>query len=229
MKDVENGLGLKWLRRMVENEIWGIYEIKSLTIKQRRKYKRTASEISKELKNDPQNCKYVRNAVMEEVIKNCRGVKQCNDDITRVDKEKQIKNFRQLLAFKENKIFETKEYSVIKQIKKVFIRQKMTDQYKVDKYFIDLFFLDHKLGIEINENGHFYRYDIKKQEREETIKNKSIALIRINPDKEGFNIFIKIGEIQDFIYESGLKIGEKLKKNRIIEDLERSAKLIKMS
>ena len=119
MKNVENGLGLKWLRGMVENKICGIYEIKNLTKKQRRKYKRTASEISKELKNDPQSCKYVRNDEMEEVIKNCRGVKQCNDDITRVDKEKQGQNFRQLLGFKENEIFETKEYSIIKTIKKV--------------------------------------------------------------------------------------------------------------
>ena len=65
---------------MVENKICEIYEIESLTKKQRKKYKRTACEISKKLKNDPQNCKYVRNDVMEEVIKNCRGVKQCNDD-----------------------------------------------------------------------------------------------------------------------------------------------------
>ena len=140
MKDVENGLGLKWLRGMVENKTCGIYEIKNLTKKQRREYKRTTSEISKELKNDPQDYEYVRNDVMEAVIKNCRGVKQCNDDITRLDKEKQRNNFRQLLGFKENQIFETKEYSNVKQIKKVFKRQKIIDQYLVDKYFIDLFF-----------------------------------------------------------------------------------------
>ena len=81
MKDLENGLGLKWLRGIVENKICGIYEIKNLTKKQRRKYKRRASETSKELKNDAQNCKYVRNDVMEEVIENCRGVNQCNDGI----------------------------------------------------------------------------------------------------------------------------------------------------
>ena len=50
MKDVGNGLELKRLRGMVENKVCGIYEIKSQTKKQRRKYKRTASEISKELK-----------------------------------------------------------------------------------------------------------------------------------------------------------------------------------
>ena len=81
MKDVENGLGVKWLRVMVENNICGIYEIKSLSKKQRRRYKRTAIEISKELKNDPPNYEYVRNDVMEEVVKNCRGVKQCSDGI----------------------------------------------------------------------------------------------------------------------------------------------------
>ena len=87
----------------------------------------------------------------------------------------------------------------------------------------------HKLGIEVDENFRLDRSEIKEQEREATIKNAGITLIRINPDKEGFDIFIKIGEIQDFIYESGLKIGEDLKKNKIIEDLERSVRIIKMS
>ena len=91
MKGVENRLGLKSLSGMVENKICGIYEIKSLTKKQRRKYKRTANEISKELKNNPQNCKYVRDDVMEEVIKNCRGVKQCNDGVKRLGKKTKTK------------------------------------------------------------------------------------------------------------------------------------------
>ena len=166
---------------------------------------------------------------MEEVIKNCRRVKQCNDDMTRLDKEKQRNNFRQLLGFKENQIFETKEYSIVKQIKKVFKRQKIIDQYRVEKYFIDLYFPEHELGIEIDENGHLDRLEIKEQEREETIKNLGISLVRINPDKEGFDLFDEISEIQDFIYESGLKLSEELKKNKIIEDLERSLKIIKLS
>ena len=67
---------------------------------------------------------------MEKIIKNCRGVKQSNDDLKRLGKENQRQIFRELLGFKENQIFETKEYSIIKQIKKVFIRQKMIDQFK---------------------------------------------------------------------------------------------------
>ena len=56
------------------------------------------------------------------------------------------------------------------------------------------------------------RLEIKEQERAKTIKKLGITLIRINPDKESFDIFDKIGEIQGFIYESGIKIGEELKK-----------------
>ena len=166
---------------------------------------------------------------MERVIKNCRVVKKCNDGVNRLDKEKQRQNFRQLLGFKENEIFESKEYSILKHTKKVFNREKTIEQYKVNKYFIDPYFPEHKLGIEVDENGHTDRSEIKEQEREETIKNAGITLIRINPDKEVFDIFIKIGEIQDFIYESGLKLGEESKKNRNIEDLERSFKIIKLS
>ena len=166
---------------------------------------------------------------MERVIKNCRGVKKSNDSVNRLDKEKQRENFRQLFGFQESEIYERKEYLIVKQIKKVFKRQKIIEQYRVKKYFIDLSFPEHKLGIEIDENGHTDRSEIKEQEREETIKNAVILLIRINPDKKGFDIFDEISEIQDFIYESGLKLGEELRKNKIIEDLERSLKMIKLS
>ena len=71
----------------------------------------------------------------------------------------------------------------------------MIEQHKIDKYFIDVYFPEHKLGIEINENEHTDRLKVKEQERKDTIKNLNITLIRINPDKEDFDIFIKIGEM----------------------------------
>ena len=41
---------------------------------------------------------------------------------------------------------------------------------------------------------------------------------------------MKLAKIQGFIHESGLRLGEELKKKkRIIEDLERSVKIIKFS
>ena len=65
----------------------------------------------------------------------------------------------------------------------------MIEQHKTDKYFIDLYFPEHKLRIEVDANGDLDRLKVKEQEREETIKNLGITLIRINPDKEGFDIF----------------------------------------
>ena len=85
----------------------------------------------------------------------------------------------------------------------------------------------HKLGIEID--GHTDRCEINEVEREKAIKKAGITLIRINPDKKDFDIDDEISEIQDFIYESGIKLGEQLEKNKIIEDLERSVKIVKLN
>ena len=93
---------------------------------------------------------------------------------------------------------------------------------------IDLVFPEHKLGTEINENGHMDRSEIKEQERERVIKEAGIKLIRINPDKKNFDIDDEIGEIQDFIYKSGVKLGEQSEKNKIVEDLERTTKIIQL-
>ena len=46
---------------------------------------------------------------MEKIIKNCRGLKKCNDGVNRMKKTNERDNFRMLLGFKENDIFQTKE------------------------------------------------------------------------------------------------------------------------
>ena len=122
-----------------------IFETKDLTKEQKKTYVRSKTEINKDLKSSRYT--YIRNDIIEKVIKDCRTI---NDKMNRLDKAKKRQNFRELLGFKENQIFETKEYSIIKQIKKVFIRQKIIDQYRVEKYFIDLYFPELKLGIEID-------------------------------------------------------------------------------
>ena len=47
-----------------------------------------------------------------------------------------------------------------------------------------------------------------------SIKNLDINPIKINTSEEGFDILIKIDEIQNFIYESGIKIGGESKKKK---------------
>ena len=70
-----------------------------------------------------------------------------------------------------------------------------------------IFFPVHKLRIEIDENVHLGRSEIKKQKREQTIKEAGINIIRTNLDTENFDIDDEIGKIQDFIYESSVKFG----------------------
>ena len=87
-------------------------------------------------------------------------------------------------------------------MKKVFLNEIMIEQYRVENDFIDLVFPVHKLAIEIDENGHLDRFKIKEQNREQTKKEAGFEIIRIYPDKEDFDVFDEIGEIQSFIVES---------------------------
>ena len=119
---------------------------------------------------------------MEKIIKNCKGVKQCNDGINRIEKEKQRENFRALLGFKEHDIMLPKEYSTKSKINKMFRNETIEEQCKVLGYFIDLAFPVHKLGLEVDENGHIDRYEAEEKERQKAIeKETGFTIIRINP------------------------------------------------
>ena len=135
---------------------------------------------------DDSKSKYVRSDLMEKIIKNCRWVKQCKNDIDREEKEKKREKFRNLLGFKENNMFLTKEQSVLKSIMEVFEGENMQTQYS---YKIDLYFHDYKLAIEIDEKGHKDRNINHEIERQKALeKELNCKLIRINLDEENFNI-----------------------------------------
>ena len=77
-----------------------------------------------------------------------------------------------------------------------FEGENMQTQYNVLSYRVDLYFHDYKLAIEIDENGHSDRnigYEIKRQKAiEQELGSK---FVRIDPDKEDFNIFKAVNEI----------------------------------
>ena len=52
----------------------------------------------------------------------------------------------------------------------------MNEQYRVKNYFIDLVFPEHKLGIEIDENGYIDKSETKEQERERVVKEAGVIL-----------------------------------------------------
>ena len=126
-----------------------------------------------------------------------------------MEKEKQRENFRIILGLKEIDIYERKENSIIKKIKKVFPNEITRDQYKVSKYYIDLVYPVHKLGIEIDDNAHMDIPEAKEKETKAVMKKETgFKIIRINPDKENFDIFDEMGKVKSFIIESTKRITE---------------------
>ena len=112
---------------------------------------------------------------MEKIIKKCRGVKECKNDINREEKEKQREDFRIILGFKENHIFLTKQYSVLKSIMDTFEGENMQTQYSILDYKIDIYFHDYRLVIEIDGKGHKDRNTDHETERQKALEKKIIV------------------------------------------------------
>ena len=124
MIDVQKGLWLKNMPDLVKKEICGIFETKNPTKEQQKKYIKTENEITKKPADDSKN-KYARSDIMEKIIKSCRGVKQCNDGVNRLEKEKQRENFRTILGFKEHDIMNVTEKTTLDSIKNAFERERI--------------------------------------------------------------------------------------------------------
>ena len=84
MKDVGDGLGVKNISDLVLKEIYGIYEKRKLTKEEIKCFKMTEREIYKKFTNlneDELNIKsnksvYVKNNIMTNIIRNCKGEKK---------------------------------------------------------------------------------------------------------------------------------------------------------
>ena len=84
MKDVGDGLGVKNISDLVLKEIYGIYKKKELTKEEIKNYKMTVRELfekfsnlSEDEFNEMSNKNvYVKNKIMVNIIKHCRGEKK---------------------------------------------------------------------------------------------------------------------------------------------------------
>ena len=95
------------------------------------------------------------------------------------------------------------EKSTLKLLEDTFKGENMQAHYKLLGYEIDLYFHDHKLAIEIDEKNHEDRNINRVIERQKGLeKELGCKFIRINPDKENFNIFEAENEIFRQIKES---------------------------
>ena len=83
----------------------------------------------------------------------------------------------------------------------------------------------HKLGLEVDENGHMDRSKAEEIERQKAIdKETDFTIIRINPVKGSFDIFVKIGKAQNYIVESTKTIIKETTRKSIINDLKKLLK-----
>ena len=86
MEDIGDGLGVKNISDLGLKEIYGIYEKRKLTKEEIKNYKMIEKEIYEKfdnLNNDELNTKsikfvYVKNNIMTNIIKHCRGEKKRN-------------------------------------------------------------------------------------------------------------------------------------------------------
>ena len=154
--------------------------------------------------------KYVRNDLMERIIRNCKRENECKNDINREEKEKQRKKFRIFLGFRGNDLFLTKKYSVLKSIMDIFEGENMQTQYNVSGYKIDLCFHDYRLAIQIDGKGHKDRNINDEIQRQKALeKELGCKFIRINLDEKHFSIKKVNNEIFKHIKESIKEITKK--------------------
>ena len=89
----------------------------------------------------------------------------------------------------------------------------METQYNVLNYKINLYFHEYKLAVEIDENNDQGRNENYEKQRQKEIKNKlSCVSIRINRDKENFNISRAEKKIFRHIEKTLINDAEKLTK-----------------
>ena len=143
MKDVGAGLGVKNISDLVLKEIRGIYEKKVLTKEETKCYKMTEREIYENFDNlskDKLNTKsnksaYVKNIIMANIIKHCRGQKKRGP--------RAIYGFRKNLMLADYEISVSIEHVVKSKIGTIFKNEKILQEYSARIYEIDPYFYEH--------------------------------------------------------------------------------------
>ena len=120
------------------------------------------------------------------------------------------------------------EYSIKSKIGKMFINDKILQEYyvkiyKIDPYFyknyekkikvdkngceyiafrVDVYFSEDNVSVELDEKGHTDKDSIFEKKRQEALeKNIDCKFITTNPNKEDYDVFYEIGRMQRFISE----------------------------
>ena len=219
MKDIGDGLGVTNIPDLVLKEIYGIYEKRKLTKED-------------ELNTKSSEFVYVKNNVMTNIIKHCRG-----------EKKRAIDGFTKKLMIPDLEISKCQELEVKSKIGTIFVNEKILEGYSVKIYEIDscfyehykekiqpdkndfkyilfridIYFTEYFLAIEIDEKGHTDRDLIFEEKRQKALEKKlNCKFIKINTSKENYDADYEASRIQTFI--SKFKDKENESKIKALED-----------
>ena len=193
-------MGVKNMSDLVLKEIYGICETKNLRKEQINKYKMTKREIYKKFGNlseNELNTKSNKNIYVRNERRKKRGIRAMD-------------GFRKKLMIPDSEIPKCPEFEVKSKIGKLFMNEKVFEEYSVkiyetDPYFykhykekikvdnnereyilfrIDVYFTQYFLAVEIDEQNHEDRdliFEKRKKKRKEALEKKlGCKFIRIN-------------------------------------------------
>ena len=140
MKCVKNGLGVKNMSDLVLKEIYGAHGKKNWTKEEIKYYKMTESEFLKTFFDYDEDCLstksnktiFVKNTITTNIIKNCKGEKKRG--------VRSAESFRRKLLIPDHEIYESIEHIFKLKIGKIFVNEKIREEYSVKIYEIDTYF-----------------------------------------------------------------------------------------
>ena len=186
---------------------------------------------------------YIKNIVMTNIIKHCRGEKKRGI--------RAINGFRKKLIIPDYETSKCPEHEVKSKIGTIFVNEKILEEksiriYEIDPYFyehykekiqvdnndqeyilfrIDVYFTEYFLAVEIDEKGHTDRDLIFEEKRQKALEKKlNCEFIRINTSRENYDADYEASRIQTFIS----KFKDKEKENEI-KKLQDEIKKLKLS
>ena len=196
MSDLQKGLGHRNFTHVAMKKIKSYCSTRNPTEQQLKKYKR---KMSKSV--------YIRQDLADKTIR------YTNLGVIEADE------FRKNLNITNNQSIRI-EREIIAIIMKIFAKENTVRQYQILKLplRVNLCFVDHKLVIEIDEDGHpCYEND---ETRQKFIESLGFTFIRINPDPDSdasFDLDVGIAKICSYINKSSIQVAVNLAEKSLKE------------
>ena len=131
-----------------------------------------------------------------------------------INRVRSVIKFRSKLGIKNNEPVLSKECSIIIKIFETSLpATTVIRQYSVFGYYVDAYWSEYKLAIEIDELNYADRNNEEEMIRQEKIKSHlQCEFIRINPDRNDYDITAEIGKINRYmkgLYDKEIKSKDK--------------------